>query len=398
MFSKTTPIHIKDVAGFSDSLKCVKTPHITQSVIKTFTVCPRRLLLRYIFDLGRRRQQHSFAPSAGTLVHAILAAAYKNIGGTIEDAVTAAHDQTLKPLIETLTKQITTDLSGETEKSLKAVQDAWSVAKAVGEIFLLRYPPEATLNGFPDCAVEFVAVERKFNFSYLPPESELTVNDIEIGGTPDAILKVTPKKGDPYLIVMDHKTTTKDLKTAITGFSYNPQVLMGATLAEREFKLPVRGFIFNVIKMPTIRYCGKDKTFQDYVDRCIRWYADTKDGEKMRSWSIGCSEQQRKLADSAFWRTLETIRFAIAMGTTIPKEEMEGSWLHAMLAFFPATYTGCSQGFRDCDFVPLCEACSAGASGRLSILLNPDVSSANGEQGMYCQQHAADFLEEEQDE
>lgn len=74
--------------------------------------------------------------------------------------------------------------------------------------------------------------------------------------------------------VLDYKTTSHPPEDVLAGRVFSLAFFIYCTLLERIRGSRPQGMIYNIIQRPTIKFCKKDKTFDDYVERVKLWYKD----------------------------------------------------------------------------------------------------------------------------
>ena len=321
-----------------ESLEKVCHPVVSQSYLRTLDRCPRYALWSYHLGLKLARAHRSPAATTGTLAHGLLQCRYA-AGSDVTDAEVEESCQTL--VDEKVAEEqalLEGDLTGQAEANIQAIGRAWDVARTIVRIFWDRYP-------LPD-DIEVLDSERTIIGSAISRSQEGPV-----GGTLDLALR----KGDDTWLV-DHKTVSEDPAKRFKGYSFDPQyqlypLLWGLTKGEA----PV-GFIFNYIQVPTIKFCKKDKTFNDYVARCGKWY-DQQDHAPITSWAIRINpkthltEEFEEKVDDAIWR---------ANSHWWSGGHWEADW--------PRHSCSCRLYNRECPYLGLCEACD-GPEGKVATVL-----------------------------
>jgi hypothetical protein len=88
--------------------------------------------------------------------------------------------------------------------------------------------------------------------------------------------------------IRDYKTSGRDVQYTLAGYLFSLQCRIYRLLAHSTGYSP-EGFILDILQSPSIKFCKKDKTFDDYVKRVKLWYAEKGD-KSVRSFSIRYAE------------------------------------------------------------------------------------------------------------
>jgi hypothetical protein len=187
--------------------------HVSSSMLNTFQACPRKCEHAYI---DKRVPVSEAAPLVfGKAFHAALAGWFEK--GSIEGAVKVLR-----------------------EGALGLPPDEAAKACAL----LAHYAP-------PIAGWKVEAVEKNFSVPIRSPASGRSMAGYRLVGRVDAVgIKPT---GERFII--DHKTTSSE----IIGFGAYWQALqVDSQMANYCEAFDARGFVYDVIRKPTIKLCGKD--------------------------------------------------------------------------------------------------------------------------------------------
>jgi len=239
----------------------VGIPVIRQSTLSDWVSCRRLYLYRHIMGLKPHVEKRSVACDVGSFWHAIMSHAYLQGTLTSDSLLVAAalRDKVLAALQD----QAATDLSGETEKSIRQVPQSCAKAQTMARIFWSKYP---------------LSTDFKCLFSEVPLRA--TEGRLVIQVKPDAILR---EVSSGALWIMDHKSTGDTPGTAIAGKSWAFQTRLYAWAVSKVLIEPARGFVYNIMQTPGILMCSKDEKEaakqgitpeQAYLLRVQDWYND----------------------------------------------------------------------------------------------------------------------------
>ena len=122
-------------------------------------------------------------------------------------------------------------------------------------------------------------------------------------------------------------------------------------LASAIVKKAPKGFILDLLQMPTIKFCKKDANFDAYVKRCRSWYIQ-QGKNAIRSFSILYNEP---LDNPELYGNL---RVCSAYQRAMPPKDLPGSLFVDMFPRDTTTAT-CKDYQRVCDYYMLCNTSMA---------------------------------------
>lgn len=263
--------------------KDIRISPIRSSGMKDFEHCPRKFLYRYKLGISPRTYQPAL--HIGSVFHLVLQALF--MGRTQEESLDAAKQYFHRFCNEILA---TADEAGFTpggksvEGVIKAAEDDYHKARAMAVSFMSFKPFDWS----------------KWELLYSPDDTpcvELLL-EAKVSGLPVPIVAPCDlallKKGTKEIWIVDHKTTSTDTLARSRSVRISPQIALYRLVlqchldawAEEHSKykgLRVRGSIHNIVKKPTIKYCRKDATFEDYIKRVIEWYKDKHEEDPQHS-------------------------------------------------------------------------------------------------------------------
>lgn len=225
------------------------------------------------------------------------------------------------------------DLLGDYAKMANALSDSLDKALAMVTLFWERYPlPER---------FKVLAVEK-------PVLTQLDLQD----GLPPVILagrldRVLVDEETSNLYIRDQKTSGRDTKFTLAGYPFSLQCRVYRILAAIEYDKSPVGFIIDLLRKPSIKYCPKTKDkdgFSSYLDRVKKWY-DEQGIEAMVSHSILFTEPLLP------WELAKDLRIASYYQTCPAKPEFFGR---------DETASYCKHYERLCSYYPLCSRDEAG--------------------------------------
>lgn len=236
----------------------VYTPHIHSTNIKTRALCRRRFLFAH--RLGLVRKGFHSPLQMGSLYHRIMRHLY--LGGSEEEALRDAVGwiaEEVSALAELAEKDRGMSLGAQSIREIQDdAQSDLDKAMAMAIVSWRDHPLDWD-------AWEVISVEEPLHLILTSPVFQATVS-IMI----DLLLR-DRASGEGWIV--DHKTTSQSptKRAAMLQFDCQPRLYrLGATAAYPD--IPIVGAIFSIIRKPTIKYCGKDATFEDYIERVRTWY------------------------------------------------------------------------------------------------------------------------------
>jgi hypothetical protein len=242
-------------------------PVCHQSSLKCYLSCKRKFLYCYLYGLHPARPHLSPSLTVGKMVHSLLYHGPDNIGEVKEDV------QESKAVL-TLQMNNGQDPFGDNERKIEAMEEAFSKSVAIAKILWEKFPPN------PDHVI--LSSEK-----YLQTTVDLGGFQVPIAGKLDRV--IFNKKDGTYYI-RDYKTTSRDVDFTLSGYRWSAQPYFYKLLAEHNYQTKFRGFILDIIQIPTIKMCGKDKDkiinakgkeeyvgeplLSNYIARCKAWYEE----------------------------------------------------------------------------------------------------------------------------
>lgn len=273
-----------------ENMKDWKKP-ISASGIMTALSCEMKFLLANKWRLFRKARQYSASATFGKLLHRLM-----QVG---EARVEEVHQEVIKQHAALL-RQIRKgeDLIGDIKREADGLNASYMKALAVAKIFWDKYPPAEHM--------ETVCREKKIEGDLMPFLRERlqcggVTGDIPLVGYLDWVVR---DKRDGSVWIRDTKTTSRKFASILTGFSHCIQCRLYRLLpwTEKEISLTwgrdVKGFILDMVKVPSIKLCGKDEknavkwectVMEAYIKRVKEWY-EGQEEEAMKSVAIAFNE------------------------------------------------------------------------------------------------------------
>lgn len=258
----------------SMSLKVIQ-PMIRSSGRGTLRECPRKFMFQE--RLGLKTKGYVSALGLGDIWHRMAAPIYKGADVSVLPRFMA---EAVAEYQEAASKLADKDLgvmpSGRplSDQLIEIEQDG-KKALAMIQTFFEVYPIEKLFENY-----EVIGTE-------VPIAIKVPSMAVPIGIQIDVILK-NRKSGEVWLV--DHKTTSLSpmVRAAVLPFEFQPRLYkwvwktaadddarQNAQMFGTEVELPkLGGFMHNIIRKPTIRYCAKDKDFDAYAARVREWYKE----------------------------------------------------------------------------------------------------------------------------
>jgi hypothetical protein len=242
---------------------------VRSSMLSTDDTCPRKFFYLNRMCLKRTRGKLSLSITRGTLFHELVLRLYQGLSPA--DAETAVGKEVFQALHAEQDEAAQYD--PQAADNVKTLDQAWPIAKMLARIFWEKYPLNTK-------RYQVLAVEKElvYNLGY----------DLPVQGTIDLILG---QVGADVAWITDHKTISRRAEDEIIGRKWSYQARLYPQLASLYLKelhgpdASVGGFIYNFVQVPTIVYCRKDPTFEDYVKRCGLWYGE-KGIEPCKSYAL----------------------------------------------------------------------------------------------------------------
>ncbi|KKK84691.1 hypothetical protein LCGC14_2780780 [marine sediment metagenome] len=260
--------------SLDEFFKDVRIAPIRSSAIHDFEHCPRKFLYRY--KLGITPRGYQPALHIGTVFHLVLQAMF--MGKSQEESLDAAKQyfhRFCNKLLASADEVGFTPGGKSVEGVIKSANDDYHKARAMAISFMSFKPFDWS----------------KWELLYTPdgtPCVELLL-EAKVKGIPVPIIAPCDlallRKGTKDVFIVDHKTTSADTLARARSIKISSQIALYRLVlqchldvwAEEDNKyvgLRVRGSIHNIVKKPTIKYCKKDPTFEDYINRVTAWYKE----------------------------------------------------------------------------------------------------------------------------
>jgi hypothetical protein len=220
---------------------------INQSAMKDLLHCPRLYLWSFRWGLVPRRRAMSDALGTGTYFHALAAAGMENVGMVRKTLL----DDQIKVAMEAGWDE---DMMGDRADLVARMQNNFNFALMMYTLLQEKYPDNPGMK----CLFR----EQKLNGN---------VFGLEIHGTPDSVWEAL---GTGHIWIRDYKQTGRDFALMTAGEAWGIQSRIYRILVEQTIGKPVYGFIYDRVRKPTIKFCNKDKTWDDYLKRCRQWYIE----------------------------------------------------------------------------------------------------------------------------
>lgn len=290
--------------------------------------CPRKAFMRHVLNIRPVYEKPSEALDIGSLVHLMMDERYR---GTAEDEAFRAGGRACDTRIGGLhaaSEKGYVDPS-DLEKLVLQTERAFTLAKVIVRIFWKQYPLSGDLQ---------------------PEAHEATLTATGHGFDVEGRLDLALRSGEGHVWVVDHKTSSDPPSETSVGMLWDNQKLLYEWLARAKWGEAFRGFIFNYIQKPTIRYCNKDADFDAYVTRCEEWYANQAE-RPIASYAVRATGDQP---------SLELLRKLSQYHQRIIEPTCESPFVidpHTVrLDDIPRVRRACSpfRG-RPCTYLPFCE-------------------------------------------
>ena len=314
---------------------------VRSTAMGTLDTCARMFL--YSERLGLRLKSYESAPSRGSMYHSLLH--HYRIGGSLARGQAAVQAFVVE---ESLRLKGLAGPDGllpggqDVATVMSNLQQDCNLAVAMAEAFVGVYP-------FPFEAWEVVR--------YTPEKvmSEV-LYDWVVDGTPVRVRFdcVVRNKTTGEVWVVDDKTTSLDPVVRAASLSFGWQTLlytavMRGVLTESSGEGgTLAGVCHNVIRTPTIRYCGKDASFEAYVNRVSQWYRDEREKNPARP-PILQSWTRLKADDGLSPEFLRKLKAQHKAHRSLPR-----------LPLFPRNEKACFHYNRPCPYLDLCQSDSPG--------------------------------------
>ena len=221
---------------------------VTQSMVQKWLQCPRQAQLEYVD--GWTPHTQSDAILFGNVVHYVLQFAY-------------ADDRPKPGNIAALIRGYEDILYKDGEPSSEVLEKneiIFGQAQALLECYFIKYQNDWEAN--------WLFTEKVFEVPYHFASGEHTF----LRGKIDGALVLQGKDNKPKLWFMDHKTTSRpDIDNLLTLLPVDFQVwfyLFCISQSPDFAGKKITGFMYNMIRRPSLRRTPKDTTITDFVERC----------------------------------------------------------------------------------------------------------------------------------
>lgn len=324
------------------------------SGMTTYRECARKFMLQERHGLAPIAE-HSSALHTGTLLHTIITSLY--MGLDLPDAENMAIQQNAREqsdLIEIAARPTFGGYIGgkKIEVLLKDLAHELSLARMMAALYWKHY--RTNTREF-DVVPEFIEA---------PLEYKHHLYTSTFHGRMDLLLR---HKETGHYWIWDLKTLVPTICTRQRSdtFLMDPQpwfywLMADYTLRNREYcgndssPPKVAGCIHIVMQKPSIRYCGKDATFNDYIDRCQTEFYEPRFNKFKRGLTNGPPILVSKINMNQLpgWMNPLLYEFDQAcsrrVGSSIPGRSYFDDW--------PPNNAACYNWNRPCQFLRLCQA------------------------------------------
>jgi hypothetical protein len=325
-------------------------PVIRQSVLKDFTCCRRKFLYQHVLGLVPKATKRSPACDTGDFWHQLMRVLY-DTGGSVGEAVRMV-EPVYRLVMDELGKLAAEDLSGEYERQAREVTASWHKAQVMAKLFWNRYP----LSG-----AKVVECET-------PLAIRVGMDGPILQVTPDLLVEALD---DGSLWIEDHKSSGDPPSAVMVGKAWAYQTNLYRFVVEMAKKMPVKGFIYNIMQTPGIKLCGTDEKEakktgvspeEAYLKRVSDWYGEKPEETIKSAWIPAAS-----LPPQSFSNFRTTTLAALIGVQALIDGRMD------LLGFDQdATCYNCQRFGRTCEFLGLCESAPASWPGQLSVFYTQD--------------------------
>lgn len=237
------------------SLKDIAGP-LSPSMINLGKRCTRKFMYRYRWGLVPKSRPYAPSADVGHLTHRLLELGQEKGVEIVKIEMRQLQDDLCKRI------EAGEDLTGGMARTVNELTDLFNKARVMAEIFWEKYPSA-------DDAFETVAREIRLfgGKEEFPPYG--------LSGKIDRLVR---SKSDGAVWVRDIKCTSFAPHYILTGIRWSAQYQIYGFLAQTLVKNPpgasVVGFIWDVLQIPGIKFCKKDKDWAAYLDRVKEWYVE----------------------------------------------------------------------------------------------------------------------------
>ena len=258
---------------FNENLKDQKRPISASSIVDGLR-CEKLYYFKYRVAIRPKIKPYSKGATTGSLVHKLMKAGRDGIE-KVQQGVIKQHSK----LVERI--KAGEDLTGDLARAANDLNHLYQKALAIVTIFWEKFPAKKYMK-------TICREERKESFA-----PQATVPCVWIADW------VVEDERDNSVWIRDAKTTSESFESVLIGFLYSVQCRFYRMMAAQEkWGDRVKGFILDVVQVPTIKLCGKDEKeaaklgctpFEAYVQRVKDWY-ETQSEDPMRSVAIVFNE------------------------------------------------------------------------------------------------------------
>lgn len=300
----------------------MKSNLITNSRVTSFLTCPR--LHRFQYIDGLRPVATPETLSFGTLMHKALEVFWNwHKSEATNMAATAV---------------VMEALQGEEDPFVRAR------ARVLMSAYIARW--SGAMEEY-----DILSVEKEFRFD---DDSDLA--GIEFGGKLDAVVR---KRVDGTLWVLDHKTTGADLSpgsTYWTRLRMDSQISLYLDGAEKLYKEPVAGFIYDVIEKPDIRPLKATPEDKRKYTKAGALYANQREADETPEEFENRLIQLVAEDPNRFLQRAEVIRLDSEMDAARADVRDAANLIRVAErnGYHPRNVGACKQYGRDCSYLSLC--------------------------------------------
>lgn len=309
---------------FKDNLKDQKRPISASSIVDGLR-CEKLYFFRYRWAIRPKVKPYSKGATTGSLVHDLMKAGRDGIE-KVQQKVIKQHSK----LVERI--KAGEDLTGDLARAANDLNHLYQKALAIVTIFWEKFPPKKYMT-------TICREERKESFS-----PQATIPCVWIADW------IVEDKRDGSVWIRDAKSTSEDFNSVMMGFLFSvPCRFYRLMAAQEEWGDRVKGFILDMIQVPTIKLCGKDEKqaaklgctpFEAYVHRVEDWY-EVQPEDPMRSEAIVFNEDIHN----------QEIMNGLATITDLCEREADPKLFDRDI-----TKSRCYHYRKPCSYYPLCSS------------------------------------------
>lgn len=258
---------------FKENLKDQKRPISSSSIVDGLR-CERLYYFKYRIAIRPKVKPYSKGATTGSLVHKLMKAGRDGIE-KVQQEVFKKHAR----LVERI--KAGEDLTGDLVRAANDLNHLYQKALAIVTIFWEKFPPKKYMT-------TICREERRESFG-----PQATIPCVWIADW------VVRDERDGSVWIRDAKTTSESFDSVLMGFLHSvPCRFYRMMAAQEKWGNKVKGFILDMVQVPTIKLCGKDEKvaaklgctpFEAYVQRIKDWY-ETQQEDPMRSVAVVFNE------------------------------------------------------------------------------------------------------------